>query len=122
MKEVTKYAPPNSIVFVSDVDGEPPEHWDNELIHHSSSCVSVGCYPEIDGETELTLAPATEPVSGPEFELVFDGMIATPGRQVIISDIDAKRLLSTSVSGLETRIRVWVNDPKLPDKVVVGWG
>ena len=54
--------------------------------------------------------------------LVFDGMITTPSRQIMISDIDAAPLLTVAVPDVKTRICVWVNDPKRPDKVVVGWG
>lgn len=113
--------PINSIVFVSDnLNTRPPLHTDSDLIHFNGESVSVGCYPEIDGDTEFTLGPAKEVV--PNFELAFDGMIETPSRKLMITTVLDEILLETDVADLNTRVRVWLNHPKWPNKVVVGWG
>lgn len=125
MKKVIKYTPPNSIVFITDTDGgvvPSPENWTNELVHASSTCVCVVCYPEIDGETELMLGSVDEVTTALGLDLVFDGLIATPTKEVMVSDVYVKRLLQTRVPDLQTRIRVWVDHPRWPKKVIVGWG
>jgi hypothetical protein len=117
----TVSGPINSIVFVSDnLHTRPPVHTDSDLIHANGESVSVGCYPEIDGNTEFTLGKSKEVT--PKFAPAFDGMIETPNRKLMITTVLDEILLETDVSDLNTRVRVWLNHPKWPDKVVVGWG
>lgn len=121
--ETIRHAPPNSIVFISDIDGgEPPEHLDNALVHYSGSCVSVGCFLEIDGTTEISLGGAAEFTLSSAFHLAFDGMIATPSRKLIISDLDTVGLIDADVLDQNSRVRIWVNDLAMPNRVIVGWG
>ena len=116
-----EFSPINSIVFVSDnLHTRPPVHQDSGLIHFNNESVSVGCYPEVSGSTIFTLGPARE--VAPDFELAFDGMIETPSKKLIITTVLDEILLEADVTDLTTRVRVWLNHPKWPDKVVVGWG
>jgi hypothetical protein len=116
-----KYAPENSIVFISDnLQSMPPEHVWGNMINYNSTCVSVGCYPEIDGETEFQLGRAREVST--DFDPVFDGTIETPNRMLMISTVEGTILLEDTVSDLETRVRVWLSHPRWPEKVIVGWG
>lgn len=117
----TKFSPINSLVFVWDnLGSEPPEPVWGNLICYNATCVSIGCYPEVDGDTEFFLGKAEEISS--EFSVVFDGLIKTPNKSLMISTVDEKILLEDRVSDLETRVRVWVSHPRWPEKVVVGWG
>jgi hypothetical protein len=51
--------PINSLFFTSDRDGgEVPEWVRDELILSTPSCIAVGCYPEPDGPTTVTLGPS----------------------------------------------------------------
>lgn len=117
----TSFAPVNSIVFISDnLKSKPPEHVDGSLVSYNEFCVSVGTYPEVDGETEFSLGRADE--VGDALQLVFDGIIETPSRMLIISTVWDEVLLEDSVADVETRTRVWVDHPGWPQKLVVGWG
>ncbi len=117
----TKFAPINSIVFISDsLKSEPPEHIYGSLVSYNEFCVSVGTYPEQDGETEFSLGKADE--VGDALHLVFDGMIDTPGHQLMISTVWDEVLLQATVAETRTRTRVWVDHPRWPQKLAVGWG
>lgn len=117
----TNFAPINSIVFISDnLKSKPPEHVYRSLVSYNEFCVSVGTYPEQDGETEFSLGKADE--VGGDLQLVFDGMIETPSRKLMISTVWDEVLLEDSVADVETRIRIWVDHPRWPQKLVVGWG
>lgn len=117
----TSFAPINSIVFISDnLKSKPPEHVVGSLISYNESCVSVGTYPEQDGETEFSLGKADE--FGDALQLVFDGIIETPSRRLMIWTVWDEILLEAAVPDVETRTRVWVEHPFWPQKLVVGWG
>ncbi|MGE0280220.1 MAG: hypothetical protein AB7P20_06355 [Rhizobiaceae bacterium] len=126
MKETIRYTPPNSIVFVSDIEGglvPPSDNWKaEELIFASDSCVCVVCYPEVDGETEISLKRAEDVHPDPEFDLVFDGVVTTPSKEIMVSNVEIEPLLQAAVDNLQTRIRVWMDHDRWPQKVVIGWG
>jgi hypothetical protein len=50
----------------------------------------------------------------------FEGKVGTPGRRLEISSVLGDSILMTSVLQSETVVRIWVNDPKEPDRVIVG--
>jgi hypothetical protein len=114
-----KLAPPHSVVLISDVaGGRRPDSMRGQLIAATNSCVAVGCLCEVDGETEFVLgaSSAVNPGGPPTFE----GRINTPNRRLEISSVLGDSILTTEVSQHETVVRVWVNDPKEPDRVIVG--
>ena len=99
----------------------PPEQLDDGLVHYNRQCVSVGCYPEIDGETTFILGRATE--MGRESVVpVFDGTIETPTRRLVICTVLGTILLEAEVPDQSTRVRVWANHLQWPTEVIVGWG
>lgn len=112
--------PVNSLLFIADPAGgeEVPEWVRGELILSTSSCISVGCYPEQDGPTEIVLGKASEvdPGGNPAFE----GDLETPGGAITISTVDNEKVLEMKVTGARTHVRVWINHPRWPDKVTVG--
>jgi len=119
--ESMRSSPINSIVFISaDVRSKPPEHVYGALIGYNETCVSVGCYPSDDGETEFFLGRSDEFAT--EGEIVFDGTIETPTGSLMISTVDGEVLLEQAVPSTRTRVRVRVNHPKWPDQVIIGWG
>jgi hypothetical protein len=75
---------------------------------------------EQDGPTEFVLGQAYEvdPGSRP----AFDGQLETPNRAVVVSTVERDSLLGDGVPTKRTRVRVWVNHPTEPDKVIVGLG
>jgi hypothetical protein len=74
----------------------------------------------MDGATEVTLGAARD--VDPGGRPAFDGMLETPSRIVIVATSERKTLLDSSVPGMGTRVRIWVNHPNEPDKVIVGLG
>ena len=116
-----KYAPENSIVFISDnLDSPAPEHIRGEMVNFNATCVSVCCYPEVDGPTQFYLGNAAE-FDG-DMNLVFDGIVETPNKTLIISTVEEHVLLRDTVPDSSTRLRIWISHPQWPEKVVVGWG
>lgn len=121
MKHTIKHAIQNGLIFVEDVEGGfSPDPFTDEKIQFTSSCVSITCLHEVDGEAELILGPAEDVSPGTHAE--FDGVIETPSRAVAISTVPGDHLLKANVPDTTTRIRVWRNHPIWADRVVVGWG
>jgi hypothetical protein len=115
-----KIAPPNSLLFISDIDGgEPPIPVLGAQILATGSCLSIACYPWIDGETAVTLGPSRE--VDPGTSPAFDGELETPSRTIVISTAEQKTILSDNVLGTRTRVRAWVNKPSMPDQVIIGF-
>jgi hypothetical protein len=46
----------------------------------------------------------------------------TPDRTVVVSTVDLRKIASTQVTGDATRVRIWVNDSTVPDRVTIGVG
>ncbi|MBM3529055.1 MAG: hypothetical protein FJX62_13280 [Alphaproteobacteria bacterium] len=121
MQRSTKISPPNSIVFVEDLKGgEPPNPIWGATILATPSCISVACYPEQDGPTEIALGNV--PDVDPGFEPEFDGYLETPSRIVVVSTVDQKVVLDVPAPASKSRLRIWRNHPKWPTKVNIGLG
>ena len=122
MKTSIKAAPPNSLVLISDARGGsvPDRFTRDQGIASTDTCVVVGCLAEIDGQTEITMGPARE--VSPSAHPAFDGILATPSRTIAVSTVDWNKLLEANVPTSQTRLRVWTNRPREPDKVIVGFG
>jgi hypothetical protein len=118
MKSIT-LSPTNSLLFVSDIDGgTPPEPVRGPMILSTSSCISFRCLPEPDGATEVVLGDAHE--VDPGVSPTFDAELETPHRTMIITTVENRTLLRSSVSDTRTRVRIWLSHPQWPDKVIVG--
>lgn len=114
-----KVAPPNSVVLVSDVNGgEIPKTMGGSLVSATNTCVAVGCLSEDDGQTQFTLAPFAEVRRADE--PLYEGVILTPGRLVVICSVLGQRLLELPVPRESTKVRIWGNDGSEPDDVVIG--
>lgn len=113
--------PVNSLVFVSDPrGGEVPEWIRDELILSTSSCISIGCYPEQDGPTTVILGPSWQ--VDPGDRPAFDRSLETPSRAIIVSTVERETILEAKVPETRTRVRIWLSHPRWPDKVIVGFG
>jgi hypothetical protein len=117
----TKVRPINSLLFVSDPNGgvAPIPVW-GAMILSTSSCISVACTSEQDGPTEVILGNASD--VDPGHPPAFDGALETPNRAVVVSTVDDQTVLKANVPTSETHVRVWINHPRWPDKVIVGLG
>lgn len=118
----TKLSPPNSMVLIADRRGEidVPDAMPRSRIAATSSCIAIGCKAEMDGETEITMGAALE--IDPGDRPVFDGILATPSRAVAVWTVEWNSILDAPVPTLQTRVRVWSNHPREPDKLIVGLG
>lgn len=115
-----RISPPNSIVFICDPSSravDVPEYVNGQLIAATRSCISVGTLAEMDGETEISLSEVA--TSGELGELVFDGMVLTPGKVVAVCNARDETLLSLPVSTVAVRVKVFANDRSEPDRIVV---
>lgn len=116
-----RYAPPNSIVAISDPSGgEIPIPPESSRIAATSSFLVVGCLSFMDGETEFTLGNREE--VDPGKPTAFDGTLETPSRAIQVATVFDEVLLRADVPSDRTRVRVWTNDPKWPDRVIIGLG
>jgi hypothetical protein len=121
MQSSIKIAPPNSLFFISDsTGGETPKIAKGPRIWSTKTCIAIGCLAFMDGETEISLGSVQE--VDPGGEPAFDGVLETPNHRVVISTVERKVLLNSPVNGSHTRVRVWVNHPKEPDKIQIGLG
>jgi hypothetical protein len=119
MTSSIRIAPDNSLLFISDPSmGDPPEFVPGVLILSTSSCIQVGCLMWQDGKTDVTLGPAGE--VGPGGPPAFDSQLDTPNRSVVISNVYSEIALSEPVRNTRTRVRIWVNRLREPDRIIVG--
>lgn len=105
MFQSARIRPLNSLIFISDRGGGVAPEWERErLILSTASCISVGCYPEPDGPTELVQGAAGEVDPGrmPDF----DGELETPEKNVEVSTVEREVVLSRGVPNRRTRVRV----------------
>ena len=109
----------NSLVFISDPAGGVVPDWIRDvLILATSSCISVGCYPEQDGPTEVILGKAQE--VDPGVRPAFNGELETPHRSVVVLTVEGTTVLRASVPKTVTRVRIWVSHPRWPERVIIG--
>jgi hypothetical protein len=121
MIDSARIHPLNSVIFISDPDGGVVPEWvEDRLILSTPSCISVGCYPEPDGPTEILLGEAME--IGPDRKPDFDGELETPKRIVGVFTTERQTILSRTVPDRRTRIRIWVSHPRWPERILIGFG
>jgi len=119
MAASVKISPMNSIVFISDSNGgEPPLPMRGELIWSSESCVVVGCFPEQDGPTDITVG-ARQDVD-PGYPVAFEGVLETPNRQIVVSTVMEETVLEWPSPAERARLSVWLSHPVWPEQVILG--
>jgi hypothetical protein len=80
----------------------------------------IGCLPFIDGETTFMIGPAVE--IDPGYPAALDTVLETPSRMVSVTTVEGDTLLSESIGGRATRVRVWSNREREPEEVRIGLG
>jgi hypothetical protein len=114
-----KVRPVNSLVFVSDVAGGTVPEWaDGELILSNSSCIQIRCYPEQDGPTTIVLGQSRE--IRPDHPPKFEGDLDTPNRSVAVWTVEREIIVESRVPKTRTRVCIWVDHPRWPEKVIIG--
>lgn len=121
MKISKKIRPVNSLIFISDKAGGNVPLWEeNKQILSTNSCVSVACYPEQDGPTEVILGTADE--VDPGYQPSFDGLVVTPSGVLSVQGVTHDLILAMTVSSRTVRVRIWPNHRRWADKIIVGVG
>jgi hypothetical protein len=121
MRLSTRVSPVNSIVFIHGPGtGRPPEPIRGATILSTDSCISVACFPEIDGPTEIVLGKTPEVDPGSRSE--FDGILKTPNHRIVVTTVDNQVVLATEVDTNFTRIVIWRSHPRWPEIVTIGLG
>ncbi len=119
--DMVKRAMQNGLLFIEDiVGGRSPFPATDAKIQFTSSCISVACLHEIDGDAELTIGQAGEVAPG--YAPKFDGQLETPSREIAISNVPGEVLLKSRVPEVVTRVRVWWSHPEWAEQVFVGLG
>jgi hypothetical protein len=112
---------PNAILFIMGADtNDIPEIERGASVWSTPTCIAVGCQPDVDGETSVTLA-SVDQINMAD-EPVFDGELATPTRLIAVDVVPGKKILQENVSAARIRLRIWTNHPTAPDRVTIVFG
>jgi hypothetical protein len=114
-----RIAVPNALILISGPNGGSiPDLMRGSLIASTPSCVAVGCMADCNGKTEVTLGAGHE--VGLRGAPVFEGELDTPNREIAVRTVLRENILQATVPHPITRVRIWVNHPSEPDKVIIG--
>jgi len=115
----TRTAVPNALLLISDIGGgKPPDTMRGSLIASTPTCIAIGCMSDCNGETEVTVGSAHEvDLSEPH---AFEGELESPSRTLAVSTVLRKTILKSPVLHSKTRVRIWVNHPSEPNRIVIG--
>jgi len=109
----------NSLLFIQDPTLDATPEIDRlSGVWSIPTCIAVGCLPDCEGATEVTIGAGRE-LEG-KGSLVFDGRLETPSRTVIVETALRQKILEKIVPGTATRVRIWTNGRIDTDKVIVG--
>lgn len=121
MAQTRTISPFHPFVVISDASrGILAEFVEGKLVLSTDTAVSVACRANVEGETTISLGSATE--VSPLEELVFDGILKTPTKWLVVSTVEDDEVLGADSTSLETRVRIWTNSLSFPDEIVIGWG
>ena len=111
--------PVNSLIFVSDSGGGQVPPWeDGKLIRSTNTCIAIGCYPEQDGPTKVTLGTADE--VDPGLRPDFTGELVIPKRLVKVWGVTHETILEMVVIEPNMQVRIWLSHPRWPERVIIG--
>jgi hypothetical protein len=112
---------PNAIFFITGSDTKNiPEIKRGASIWSTPDCIAVGCTPDIDGETRITLGSLEELRFASE--PAFDGELETSSRVVSVDVVPGKKVVEQRVPGASTKVRIWVNSLVAPNDITIGLG
>lgn len=86
-------------------------------IRSSAECINVSCLIFQNGDITVSLADADEAHS--LAKPAYDGMLATPAGVVLLFDVNMPEILSITVPGRETRVRILTNHSTEPDEIEI---
>ncbi|NGN42210.1 hypothetical protein G6N74_14165 [Mesorhizobium sp. CGMCC 1.15528] len=99
MKLISKQiAVPNCLLFIRDAQNRDyPEIDGEEFFWRAPSCIAVGCLPDSEGDTAVSLGGMGDIPAG--LVQIFDGEIETPSRKVVVDIVPGLKVLESEVSG-----------------------
>ena len=117
----TKIVPENSLLLLMDKhNGDIPESMDGDLIVAKPTCIAIGTLSEADGETSVTMSDERLEITGvSEFRKVFNGVVATPRKQLDLCTILLKPILTLTVQNIQSNLEIWANDEIEPNKLYI---
>ena len=123
MIQTISVAPINSVVFVCPPgDSNPPEPprppAPVPLVISTPSCLMVICFPEVDGETRISLGEGG--ALDPGYAASFDGMLETPDGEINVENVTGEVFLRSKTTAPTSRVRIWQSHPKWPEQVLIG--
>ncbi len=109
----------NSFYVAGSLDVDVPIKWGAVGVFGTEECLVVPCLYWNDGDTMITLGHSVD-ISVQTMPRLFDGLLKTPQRRVLLFDVHMPEIMSMTVAGEETRIRIWANHISEPDKITIG--
>lgn len=104
---------PYGVVLIGDPAGHAPEvAWSR-----TSSCVAVGCTPDVDGETEFIVL--VDGMAADQMSLGFDGELDLPTQMFAIRTVDGVTIFDLPMQVSRIGLRVWADHATEPSRVVV---
>ncbi|MGO1069706.1 hypothetical protein [Lysobacter sp. CA199] len=114
-------SPPNSIIFLYDQSNgsvEIPVYTSGEIVSANITCISVGTLSAADGETTITLTDEVQVIDDTGM-LAFDGLLHLPGLELSVCSSHNERLLTMKLPTSQARVRIFINDDREPDNIIV---
>lgn len=105
---------PHAVIYISDRENtneETPENKKGNLVAVTTSCISIGTCPPMDGVVTIRIMESKSQLEGIK---VFEGYIETPEHNLSVSTSELKVLASVSVLSEKTKIEIWANDDREP--------
>lgn len=113
-----KVAAPHSLILIEDeLAGVIPDLMGNSTIASTDTCIAIGCMAEDSGETEIVISRNKNDVL-PE-QKIFDGLLKTPGRKLVVRTTVGETLVELPVPHLETKLIIGANHFSEPDRIVI---
>lgn len=112
---------PNALLLVMcRRTGEPPRTMNRGSVAATGSCVAIGTLPDADGTTSFALSDGPESAADRRgMARAFDGLIATPLREVHLCSTANESLAKLRVPTTTTRVQIWTNHVAAPDRILV---
>lgn len=110
-----------SFYMSGSADVDVPIEYGVDGVFGNRECLVISCLYWNEGDTSITMGPygeLQEQFTPPEY----DGILSTPGRKVVLHDVNLPEILAMDVESTATRVRIWTNHPVAPDEVTIGLG
>lgn len=111
----------NCSVLVRDSQHDEPLFIEgHDVIASGRFGLNISCKPDSDGDTLVAMGPKSE--VQPDPFLIFDGVIGTPSRKIIVETILGVNIFEIDVASDLTKISVWTNGHAATERIAIGIG